>query len=95
MEFARRNPNEIISKGGGHVHHIVDFQTRDAPSIFARAGCDAIDTGRDVQKITGVGIRSVKAAFDPAKRQSQNIMASIPGAGAIPWPSLTVDPSQE
>src|SRR5712671_5149497 len=77
MEFAHRIPNQIVSKAPSHVHHIIDFHTRDAPSIFARAGYDAIDTGRDVQKVTGAGIRSVKAAFDPAKRNSHNIMASI------------------
>ena len=53
--------------------------------VFLGAGFDALDSGRDVRKLTGRGIRLNDAAFDPARRRSQNISASI---FALPAPAL-------
>ena len=86
---------ELLGPEGWWMERLLLKHKVDPNAILPRAGYDAIDYGTGVQKLTGAGIRSVNAAFNPAMRDSQNIMASIPGAGAVPWPSLTTDPSQE
>jgi hypothetical protein len=39
-------------------------------------------------------LRSVNAAFDPAKRNSANLLAGLAGAAAIPLSSLAIPPQQ-
>ena len=41
--------------------------------MFRRAGFDALDSGRDVLKLDGFGIRHKDAVFDPAKVDQRNI----------------------
>ena len=92
--FANDAP-ERLGPQGGYLQTRLGLYKVDPETILSRAGYDAIDLGHGVQKITGAGVRSVNAFFNPTNRDSRNIMASIPGAGAVPWPSLTVDPNQE
>ena len=62
------------SNGGGNASSM-------AANAFMNAGFDAIDTGRDVYKLSGDGIRHVDAKFDPANAASRNIFASLGGLG--------------
>jgi hypothetical protein len=86
---------ELLGPEGWWMERLLLKHKVDPNAILPRAGYDAIDYGGSVQKFTGDGIRSVNAFFNPAMRNSRNIMASIPGAGAVPWPSLTADPNPE
>ncbi len=61
---------------------------RDQPRLLA--GFDAIDTGRDVRKLTGSGIRHRDAAFDPERAAERNIFYGLGAASALPW-MLPVD----
>ena len=54
-----------------------------------RAGFDEIDTGRDIVKLTGTGIRSVDARFDPKRSKSMNIFAGLAAAGLVPYGMMT------
>jgi hypothetical protein len=66
-----------------------------AAGILKRAGIDAFDSGRDVRKLGGYGIRLKEAAFDPARRRSDDILASILGGAAIPPMFATLDPDRD
>jgi hypothetical protein len=72
MEFARRNPDFQIADGGSLVRAAIE-NSGAGDSIFKAAGFDALDVGRDVRKLTGTGIRSTDAAFDPKKSTEKNI----------------------
>jgi hypothetical protein len=50
--------------------------------VFLRAGFDALDSGRDVRKLTGFGIRLKNAEFDPAKAHLPDITASVAAPAA-------------
>jgi hypothetical protein len=65
------------------VRQAIERGTGDFVELFDRAGYDAIDSGRDVRKLRGEGIRLKQAAFDPAKRESQNILAGLAGTGFL------------
>ncbi len=88
-EFARRNPDMMVSDNGALVRQAIEVSSRNPIALFKRAGFDALDSGRDVRKLTGDGIRLKEAAFDPARRSSRDIMASLmlglPVAGALAW----------
>lgn len=77
MEYATRNPNVIAIENGALVHAMIERGSRDAVGTFIHAGFDAIDSGRDVRKLTGEGIRHKDAAFDPTRAHSSDIFASL------------------
>jgi hypothetical protein len=82
-EFARRNPEFNVTERGATplVRQAIERGSADPIGLFQRAGFDALDSGRDVHKIAGEGIRLKEAAFDPAKLGSQNILAGLAAAG--------------
>lgn len=83
--FANARPGDTVAESGAHVRQMVDTATNGgAKSVFKRAGYDALDYGRDVEKLTGDGIRLANAAFDPAKASSRDITAGVAGAAAAP-----------
>jgi hypothetical protein len=69
-----------------------NFGESGGAALLRRAGFDEIDTGRDVLKLRGTGIRSVDARFDPKRAESANIFAGLAAAGLIPYDLM---PSQE
>jgi hypothetical protein len=94
LEFAKRNPDAVVADSGGLVHHMIERGSRDPVGVLKRAGFDAIDSGRDVRKLVGTGIRSKDAAFDPARRDDLNIFAALPFGALIAGQGLA-DPSRE
>ena len=83
MNLARSNPDAVVTNGAAFVRQAIE-RSRAPEKIFKRAGFDALDSGRDVRKLTGDGIRQVSAEFDPAKARSRNTLASIFGLGSVP-----------
>jgi hypothetical protein len=77
MDYARRNPNVTAAENGALVHAMIERGSRDPVGTFVRAGFDAIDSGRDVRKLAGEGIRHKDAAFDPSKAHLPDIFASL------------------
>lgn len=71
----------------GLIYHALERNTSDAGAVLRRAGFNSVDTGRDVLMLSGSGIRSADAAFDPALAGSRNIFHGLPFAGAAtsPW----------
>ena len=94
LDFAKAEPNFIVADSGAHVRKIVGTSS-DPRELLKGAGFDALDSGRDVRKLTGQGIRLESAAFDPARRRSRNINRSIFGAGAVPLMLLDPDPNRD
>ena len=95
--FAKLYPDTVVVKAS-HTPAIRRAIQNSGQSyaIFTRAGFDALDSGRDVWKLTGPGIRQVSAAFDPAKARSHNTLASIFGLGSIPVvEAVRPDPSSD
>jgi hypothetical protein len=97
-EFARRNPDFKVTRGtSSHIRYIIEKNATDPADVFLRAGCDALDSGRDVRKLGGFGIRLKNADFDPAKAHLRDITASlaVPGAAGASYRLLPVerDPS--
>jgi hypothetical protein len=83
--FAKARPDQPVAESGAHIRQMLDVGTNgSAKDVFKRAGYDALDYGRDVEKISGDGIRLANAKFDPAKASSRNIMAGVTGATALP-----------
>jgi hypothetical protein len=81
-EFARRNPEFKVTQGASaQIRHITP------------AGFDALDSGRDVRKLTGEGIRLKDAAFDPAKADDRNILATMMGGGLLA--PFVLDPNRD
>lgn len=78
MEFARRNPQMIVSSSGALLRQAIEMGARNSNDLFRRAGFDALDSGRDVLKLSGHGIRSKDARFDPSRAKDFDIMASVP-----------------
>jgi hypothetical protein len=81
-EFAARNPNATVREDAPFLRQAIEKSAR-SEDIFKGAGFDAIDTGRDVRKLTGAGIRLKNAAFDPKKKDSTNIMWGLGGLGTL------------
>jgi hypothetical protein len=94
LGFAKANPDFGIADSGAHLRLAVG-RSANPEGVLKGAGFDTLDSGRDVRKLTGQGIRLESAAFDPARRRSQNINRSIFGGGAaLPFlPDL--DPNWE
>jgi hypothetical protein len=81
--FATHKPDHPVVSSGGQFRAEMEFGLGGedaARSYFKAAGFDALDTGRDVRKLTGTGIRLKDAAFDPKKAASKNILAANRGA---------------
>lgn len=80
------HPDFIIVKAGsaGLIRQAIEIGSCNPIRLFRDAGYDAIDAGRDVRKISGKGIRSNDARFDPSKASSEDIMAGVAGASLLP-----------
>ena len=91
--FAKARPDFIVVERGGapFVRHAIERGSSDAVGLFRAAGYDALDSGRDVQKIGAEGIRSKNARFDPSKASSTDIMAGLAGASLLPAWLLSQD----
>lgn len=86
--FGRANPDFVVVDRGGTplIRHAIETGAADPVGLWLRAGYNALDSGRDVRKIGGGGIRSKNARFDPAQSSSENILAGI-AAGAFGAPA--------
>jgi hypothetical protein len=83
--YARQFPDQPAAANGAHLFQMLKAHSGDPAVVLKRAGFDAIDTGAgDVRKLTGQGIRSKDAVFDPARAQDGNIFLGIGGAAAAP-----------
>src|SRR5262245_28062570 len=90
-----RGPQNGTSRGHGHLlmpPSCLQLCPLTTGSISPPSAL-ALDAGRDVQKLTGAGIRSKDAAFDPAKSNSLDILASL--AGLLSAPVAMGDPNRE
>lgn len=81
-EFARRNPDHP-TQNGALVRQQIDKNSSDPIGVFRDAGFDALDSGRDVRKLTAEGIRHKDAVFDPGKRDSRDIFATMAAMGIM------------
>ena len=61
----------------GLLYQALDRGTSGAGGVLRRAGFNSVDTGRDVLMLSGSGIRSAEAAFDPALAASRNIFHGL------------------
>lgn len=86
--FGRAQPDFVVVERGGAplIRQAIEQGVGDPVGVLRRAGYDAIDSGRDVRKFGGEGIRSKDARFDPAQKSSQNILAGI-AAGVFGTPA--------
>jgi len=67
--YARQFPDQPAAANGAHLFQMLKAHSGEPAAVLQRAGFDAIDTGAgDVRKLTGQGIRSKDAVFDPAPR---------------------------
>ena len=84
--FAKANPDFVVVEPGAaaFVRQAIETNSSDPVGLFRSAGFNAIDSGRDVRKLTGEGIRLKNARFDPSKASSRDIMAGIAGASLLP-----------
>lgn len=84
--FSKANPDFVVVEPGAaaFVRQAIEIGSSDAVGLFRAAGYDAIDSGRDVRKLTADGIRLKDARFDPSKASSRDIMAGIAGASLLP-----------
>jgi len=78
---AKRNPNRVITDGAALLPLLRN--TTDGVGILKRAGYNAVDTGRDVIKLDGSGIRLFDAKFDIEKKHLRDITAGIGGGVAL------------
>ncbi|NOY72199.1 MAG: hypothetical protein GXP14_07450 [Gammaproteobacteria bacterium] len=80
---------------GATLYQLLDNVGIETPEgILKASGFDAIDTGRDVRKITKEGVRDLTAAFDPSKKLDPNVFAT--GAvGAIGLSAINDEDSQD
>lgn len=70
------------------IYQALEHNTPNAGAVLRRAGFNSVDTGRDVLMLSGHGIRSADAVFDPSRARSQNIYYGIPlGAAMIAAPN--------
>ncbi|SMF64706.1 hypothetical protein SAMN06265365_12325 [Tistlia consotensis] len=73
--------SEVVLMAGSMAWQLLKINADQPFALLRRAGYDAIDSGRDVLKLGPKGIRLRKAAFDPAKRESSDVLAAEPGSG--------------
>jgi hypothetical protein len=93
-EFARRNPEFGVTAGGSAmVRHAIEKNAQDPAGVFTKAGFDAMDSGRDVRTLTGLGQRLKEAAFDPAKADWRDITAAF-AAAPLAYPLYQMPRSQ-
>jgi hypothetical protein len=68
----------MVTRGtSSHIRYIIEKNAADPAEVFLRAGFDALDSGRNVRKLRGFGIRLKNAEFDPAKAHWRDITASV------------------
>jgi hypothetical protein len=93
--FGKARPDFVVVEKGGApvVYQSLDRGSSDVVGLLRAAGYDAIDSGRDVRKLAGDGIRLKDARFDPSKASSKNIMAGVAGASLLPAWMLTGEPT--
>jgi general stress protein YciG len=91
-EAAKRSPGKPVTdvRNTAYLRRAIENNASNPKDLFKRAGFNALDSGRDVRMLDGFGIRSNRAVFDPAKRDSRNIFAGVAGAAVIP-PALLED----
>jgi hypothetical protein len=78
IEFARRNPDyPLEGLSVPFIRQVIDTASKSPETLYKRAGFDALDSGRDVRKLTGAGIRLSNAKFDPARASDWDITAAI------------------
>jgi len=97
QRFAKLNPDFVVVKAShtARIRRAIE-NSGQSYAIFTRAGFDALDSGRDVQKLTGDGIRQASAAFDPAKARRRDTLASILALGGVPLAAASrPDPSSD
>jgi hypothetical protein len=86
LGFARSNPDYVVARRGGAALIRKAIQvSRDPIGVFRSAGFDALDSGRDVLKLNGFGIRHKDAMFDPAKADQRNIFLGLGAGAAAPF----------
>jgi hypothetical protein len=92
LEATKARPDDVVATQGAAalIRHAIQ-RSSSADDIFMRAGFDAIDSGRDVRKLEGSGIRLKDAAFDPKKAHDRNILASLL-LGGLAAPTVLADP---
>lgn len=80
--FGKARPNDVITdRGGATLTHELVSKGRAYESVLRDAGFGAVDTGRDVRKLSGFGVREKSAAFDPARADDTNIFVSLASLG--------------
>jgi hypothetical protein len=67
------------------VWHALERNIGNPKEILRRAGFTSVDTGRDVMMLSGSGIRSADAVFDPDRAHLPNIYYGLPFAALTPW----------
>jgi len=95
IKLANARPDHRVDRPAIHLLSILRAYKVNPETIFFDAGYDAIDSVQACRSSPEPVSVQANALFDPLKRKSHNIMASIPVAGVLPWASLTVDPDQE
>ena len=70
MLLARDIPDLPVA-GGGQVFQALEVSGRKPEAVLREAGYDAVDSGRDVHKLSGHGIRSKDAVFDPKRHPTR------------------------
>ncbi|BCH30279.1 hypothetical protein MesoLjLc_22090 [Mesorhizobium sp. L-8-10] len=76
--FGKARPDQMITDApGATLTHELVSKSRALENVFRDAGFNAIDSGRDVRKLNGFGIRSAQAAFDPGKADKRGILLSL------------------
>jgi hypothetical protein len=97
LRYAKNNPDDVVVKGGhtAMIRKVIEDNAKAPKRVFMSAGFDALDSGRDVRKLSGDGIRLKDAAFDPRRVREQNVLASILGLSALPLAAAKVGPGRE
>ena len=91
--FGKVRPDDMVMESGSFLRAAIERSA--APELILQdAGFDAIMSGHEVRKLSGAGIRSKGAVFDPAKADSQNIMASLAAFFGIGAAALSPKPDQ-
>ena len=88
--YVERYPDRPVVESGALVRAGLGSHD-DALRYIKAAGFGSIDSGRDVVKLTGDGIRLKDAKFDPKKAASKNILAANRGA----VPVVPSDPTED
>jgi hypothetical protein len=92
--YGKARPADVVAEQGSLIRQAIE-RSHAFEHVFRDAGFHAFASGRDVRKLTGHGIRSKDAAFDPDKASSTNIFASLAGLRAAFGLPIGVDPADE